>query len=169
MNVWRWTDFFTTESCSVNVSSPEALSTVEKRMGIKKALNCERNLRGSSVTEWGSESAKATLDQWHQETEIHVDQSVEKRKSLDFLLIGHLVFKQFIEHNMNVISMNVFLYPYISYLLKETVRLSIYCLKDLLQAILHPYFSPTPLFGSHLPDSSPRNINYRENAPGHFS
>lgn len=129
-------------------------------------------VRGTwGVPLWQNEDLGQQRQHWTSDTKkqrYYVDQSVEKRKSLDFL-IGHLVFKQFIEHNMNVISMNVFLYPCISYLLKETVILSIYCLKDLLQAILHPYFSPTPLFGSHLPDSSPRNMNYRENAPGHFS
>lgn len=43
---------------------------VEKRMRIKKALNCERKLWGPSLTEQGPGSAKAAVGQWYQETEI---------------------------------------------------------------------------------------------------
>lgn len=39
------------------------VTIVEKRVGIKKALNCERELWGFSVTEQGPELTKAAVDQ----------------------------------------------------------------------------------------------------------
>lgn len=76
---------------------------VEKRIRIKKALNCERKLWDFSVTEQGPKSDKAAINgSVTQETEIPRGLSVFLRQfwvvekegeisCLDFLLIGHLV------------------------------------------------------------------------------
>lgn len=97
-------------------------------------------MKGScGVPLWQSKDLGQQRQLWASDTKrqrYHVDQSGptlfwdiwgllrRKRKSLDFLLIGHLVLKQFIENNMNVIiKMNVFLYACRSYLLKKTLGL----------------------------------------------
>lgn len=146
---------------------------VEKRMRVKKALNCKRQLWGSSVTEGGPGFAKAAVDKWYQETEIPCGPIwlqfvprqfwvVEEEEEKDFLLIGHLVLKQFIENNMNVvINMNAFLYPCRPFLLKETGAFEI-----LSQGLFTWHYlslvCPHTFFSNHLPSRSPGNVTYRD-------
>lgn len=110
------------------------------------------------IPHWQSKDLGQQRQQWVNDTKrlrCHADQSGpalfrdilgllrrKKRKILDFLQIWHLVLKQLIENNMNmIIKMNVFLYSCRSHPLKKTTGFWILS-QDLLTTHLLSLVSP---------------------------
>ena len=162
MHAWIWNYFIKTGCLSTSSSSPEG-TIVEKTMGIKKGVICERKLWPRART-WVSKGRDRL---WQQETEIPCGpvwlqfvlrlSGMTEEEEEDSELSGNKA-----SCTQVIYSVWMFSPPCRSFQLKEILGLQVYHLKAFSHAIPTPCIFPTPLFGSHLQGRSHRHVTYRE-------